>query len=548
MWGATVLAQHHPESALRSLETSDLFTVVLDQTGRLHFGNRRVRGLTGDAARAIVGHLERDLAAIVAGTPSTTSEQLLPQVGGPALVVRWHGVAFEAKAGEPVALLAIGEDVTEDRERERGLADQALRDPLTGLPNRALLDDRLAQAIRTAERQEVPCALLMLDLNGFKTLNDRSGHDVGDELLRQIGPRIRTQLRESDTVARQGGDEFAVLLPPPADLVSALAAAQKVAAALAEPFVIDDELVTAEASIGVALFPEHAATGDALRRAADVAMYTAKRFGQRIAVFDADQDLRSRAVVKRADALRRAIETGALRLEYQPAFDLRENTMTRAEALVRWDHPSRGILRPAAFLPLAERTGLTKPLLAWVLANALAGCAEWRAAGADAGVSVNLSLRDITDPDLPTVIREALESFAVPARTLTLEVKERDLGREPRRALQALSRLAETGVRIALDDFGRGDISLRDLRRMPLDEVKLDGRIVDSMCADPKSWGFVRSGIDLGHDLGIEVVAKGIEDGVTRDLLSRLGCDVGQGHFVARPVRSADVAGVAGRN
>lgn len=537
-----------PESELGSLETSDLFTAVLDGGGRLQFANRRLRALPADVSKAVVAHLERDLGAIAAGAPSTTSEQVVAQAGGRTIVLRWHGVPIAVTAGDPAGLLAIGEDVSDDRERERELADLALHDPLTGLPNRTLLTDRLAQAIRTAERQEAPCALIILDLNGFKSLNDRSGHDAGDELLRQIGPRIRAQLRESDTLARQGGDEFAVVLPPPADLVSALAAAHKIAAALSKPFVIGDEQVTTQASIGVALFPEHAASGDALRRAADVAMYTAKRFDQTIAVFNADEDMRSRAVVKRADALRDAIENGGLRLEYQPAFDLKEGTMTRAEALVRWDHPSRGLLRPAAFLPLAERTGLTKPLLAWVLANALAGCADWRGAGVDAGVSVNLSLRDISDPDLPTVIREALESVDLPPRALTLEIKERDLGREPRRTLQALSRLAETGVRIALDDFGRGDISLRDLRRLPLDELKLDGRLVESMCADPKSWGFVRGGIDLGHDLGIEVVAKGIEDGVTRDLLSRLGCDVGQGNFVARPVRSADVAAVARRN
>ena len=532
---------HPNDDVLEALEPSDLLAIALDADGGLRYANRPLRDLLLTAPpHALLEHLRRDLAMLGAGTQATRSEQLLERLDGTHATLRWHAVAYPPQS-EAAGLLAIGQDVTESVVRESELASLALHDPLTGLPNRTLLADRLAQALRAAQRQSAPCALITIDLEGVKRVNDEHGQDAGDALLREIGPRVSAQLRGSDTVARLGGDAFAILLPHPADALSALTAANKVSAALAEPFTVNGTSVALRARLGIALYPDHALDPAGLSQAAEVAMEGAKRAKRAVAVYDTELDLRSRTVVERVDSLRRAISSGGLLLEFQPSLDLRRGTVDRAEALLRWRHPALGLLRPPSFLPLAERSGLTRPLLDWVLAHALAGCVEWRALGIEAGVSVNLSLRELIDPELSALVRDELRSFQLPPAALTLEFSERSFGREPRRIEHALSELAGTGVRIALDDFGSGDVSLRGLRALPIDEMKLDGRLVSTLCTDHDSWALVRGGIDLGHDLGIEVVAKGVEDAVTKDLLARLGCDVGQGHFFARPVGSRDL-------
>jgi diguanylate cyclase (GGDEF)-like protein len=539
MWGAGPLSGSRGEPLLEALEPAALFALAIDTTGRVTFSNARARELLSSQTNdEVIDHLRRHLAALGGGSPTVRSEQLVgPE--GTGLRVRWSSTPYAAGAGQQRGLLAIGDDITEAHEHEQQLISLALHDPLTALPNRALMADRLSQALLHATRESLPCALLVLDLDHFKSLNDRRGHAAGDELLKQIGPRLRAQLRDSDTVARLGGDEFAILLPPPSDLLAALATAHKIRSALATPFTIDGEAEFAEASIGIGLFPDHADDADGLGRAADLAMYAAKRSRRDIAVYDPEDDLGSPAILEQIDRLRRAIDGNDLSLEYQACRNLRTGVVPRAEALVRWDHPSRGLLLPGAFLPLAERTGLTMALLSWVLAHALDACATWRAAGAPAGVSVNLTLRDLVDPDLPGMTGGALRAAGLPADSLTFELNERHLGNEPRRIEHALSELDGLGVRLALDDFGRGDLSMRSLRSLPLDEVKLDPQLVATLCSDARSWAFVRGGIDLGHDLGMQVVAKGVEDVVTRDLLARLGCDVGQGHFFARPLAAA---------
>jgi diguanylate cyclase (GGDEF)-like protein len=525
-----------------ALEHAAPFAVALDPMGQITFANARARELlAGEANGVVVEHLRQQIAALGSGTPTVRSEQQLGAADGSDVRVQWSSSAYGPHGSDPRGLLAIGHDVTEAFAREQELISRALHDPLTQLPNRALLADRLSQALLTADRESVSCALLVLDLDRFKSLNDRRGHAAGDDLLRQIGPRIQAQLRGADTVARIGGDEFAILLPPPSDLLAALAAAQKVRVALATPFLIEGEAETAEASIGVAIFPDHARDADGLRRTADLAMYTAKRTSRDIAVYDAQDDLGSPFVLDQIDHLKRAISGNDLSLEYQACRDLRTGAVARAEALVRWDHPSRGQLLPGAFLPLAERTGLMKPLLAWVLTHALRACASWRASGSTAGVSVNLTLRDLLDPELPGMTSAALRSAGIPAQSLTFELNERQLVGDTRRIERAFGELGRTGVRLALDDFGRGDLSIRSLRSLPLDEVKLDRQMVGSLGSDAASWSFVRAGIDLGHDLGLQVVAKGVEDVVTRDLLTRLGCDVGQGYFFARPIGAGGI-------
>lgn len=525
------------EPLREALEHAAPFALALDALGQVIFANARARELLArQTEREVAEHLRRQLEALNSDTPTARSEQQLEGSDGAPVRVQWSSSAYGARG-----LLAIGHDVTESSTREQELISLALHDPLTGMPNRALLADRLSQALLTADRESASCALLVLDLDRFKSVNDRRGHGAGDEVLRQIGPRLQAQLRGADTVARIGGDEFAILLPPPSDLLAALAAADKIRSALTAPFLVEGEPETAEASIGIAIFPDHARDADSLRRTADLAMYAAKRTGRDVAVYDAQDDVRSPVVLDQIEDLQRAISGNDLSLEYQACRDLRTGAVARAEALVRWDHPSRGHLLPDAFLPLAERTGLMKPLLAWVLAHALGACASWRASGSTAGVSVNLTLRDLMDPELPGLTSTALLTAGVPAQSLTFELNERQLVGDTRRIERAFGELDRTGVRLALDDFGRGDLSIRSLRSLPLDEVKLDGQAVGGLGSDAASWSFVRAGIDLGHDLGLQVVAKGVEDVVTRDLLTRLGCDIGQGYLFARPTSASRI-------
>ena len=437
------------------------------------------------------------------------------------------------------SVVVVGYDVTERYARETALAHRATTDALTGLPNRFLFADRFGQALLSADRQQTMTAVIVLDLDRFKDVNDSFGHQVGDVVLREVAQRVRRVLRDSDTVARLGGDEFAIVLPPPTDALGALASARKVAVALAQPLAAAEERLRLTGSLGIALFPEHGRTADVLLDRADAAMYAAKRSRTTVALYDSEHDMRNARVIAELAEIGRAIDAGRLDLQYQPTVRLADRRPLRAEALVRLVDASRGTLRPAAFLPLAERGGLTPALSAWVLRHALERCRDWRRLGVDAGVSINITLRDVLDTTLPDRVRHELETAGVPASALTLEVSERGLGDEIGRLERPLKELAATGVRIALDDFGSGETSLTELQRLPLSEVKLDSRFVSAMLTDAKSWRFVRSGIDAAHDLGLEVTGKGVEDDATAYVLQRLGCDVAQGHYFTAPERAS---------
>lgn len=523
---------------LGPLESSELMVAILRENGELVIANAAFRDLATRGGRLLSEHLFAEHARLAPGA-SSISELQLQRPDSTAVTMRWH----VARYGPPHnGLLAIGEDISESREREAKLADQALRDPLTGLPNRTLLADRVSQALAAAQRREESCAFIVVDLDGFKQVNDDFGHDAGDDVLRQIGPRLRAQLRDSDTVARLGGDEFTVLLPPPADLVSALIAAEKVRAAFAGTFTAAGAEVTVGASVGIALYPQHGTDTGELLRAADVAMYSAKRTREGVAVYHDSLDPRSSEGSALVAELKQAIEGGDLRVVYQPLVRLGGGRITRAEALVRWLHPRLGMLHPAAFLPLAERTGLMLQLFECVLDDAIGLCAQWRRNGSSAGVSVNLSIRNILDPGAPAMITKHLQRHGLAPSGLTLEFNERELGQEPRRLERALGDLAETGVRLALDDFGTGEISLRALRSLPIHELKLDRALITSMRTDARSSSFVKAGIALGHDIGLDVVAKGVEDAGTLALLGRLRCDIGQGNLFAGPVAAQKLA------
>jgi len=460
-------------------------------------------------------------------------------VGGVTCDVSYTPVrAGVGGVGAVSEVIGVATDITERARAERALRHQALHDALTGLPNRLLLHDRLAQALRAARRAERPLALLLLDLDRFKDVNDTFGHDVGDGLLRQVWPRLQRLLRSSDTVARLGGDEFAVLLPDDG-AEAAIGVAGKLRAALDAPFVVEEHTLAVDVSIGVALAPAHGDDGPTLLRHADVAMYTAKRDQVGIVVYDPARDAYSPERLALGADLRRAIDAGQLRLYYQPKVDLARGRLRSVEALVRWPHPTQGLIPPDRFIPLAEQTGLITRLTRRVLGAALAQRRAWARAGVPLVMDVNLSMADLHDADLPAVIATLLRTYGVPHGALRVEITESMVMVDTGRALETLARLAELGVRAAIDDFGTGYSSLASLKRLPVDELKIDRGFVRDLAHDATDAAIVAAAIGLGHGLGLRVVAEGVEDRDAWDRLAALGCDTVQGYYVSPPLPAA---------
>jgi len=435
-------------------------------------------------------------------------------------------------------VIGVVTDITERARAEGALRHQALHDALTGLPNRLLLHDRLAQALRAARRTERPLALLLLDLDRFKEVNDTFGHHVGDGLLRQASPRLQRLLRASDTVARLGGDEFAVLLPNDGG-EAALGVAAKLRAALDAPFVVEGHTLAVGVTIGVAFAPAHGDDGPTLLRHADVALYTAKRGRLGVAAYDPARDTHSPERLALVADLRRAIDAGQLRLHYQPKVDLAGERLRGVEALVRWPHPTQGLIPPDRFIPLAEQTGLITRLTRQVLRAALRQRRAWARVGLPLVMAVNLSMADLQDPDLPEIIGGLLRTYEVPRGALRIEITESMVMVDTGRALATLATLAELGVRAAIDDFGTGYSSLASLKRLPVDELKIDRGFVREVAHDATDAAIVAAAIGLGHGLGLRVVAEGVEDRAAWDRVAALGCDTVQGYYVSPPLPAA---------
>ena len=424
---------------------------------------------------------------------------------------------------------------TANKELER----LAMHDPLTNLPNRALLLLRLQQAIEGSQRNQSAFAMLMMDLDRFKEVNDTLGHDVGDELLVQVSSRVATLLRKSDTVARIGGDEFAIVL---SDVTQeqAMLISGKIGRCLSSEFEVANHKFNIGCSIGIAMFPEHGLDSSVLLKCADLAMYVAKRNHLNHVVYDAAESPQSESVLSLDNSLRQAIEQDELLLHYQPKVDLQTGTLIGVEALVRWQHDDH-LLYPDKFIPYAEKTGLIRNITRWVLKTALKQQSQWQSVGENMKMSVNLSFKDLGDHSLVSYISESLDRWQVNPECLMLEITETSVMEDPHQTLEILRQLDEMGLGISIDDFGTGYSSLVYLKKLPVDEIKIDRSFVTDLLSNSDSLVIVRSIIDLAHNLDMTVTAEGVETMEVWEKLSSLGCDVSQGYYSGPPMSSEDL-------
>lgn len=536
------------------METIPDMLYILDLEGRLVRWNQRAESATGRTKAELerlpfvelIAPEARELVfdAIRRGVADGASEveARLLRADGTSFPLHWNCASLKDSQGRAAGLVGIGRDITEPRRAEETIRQLAYYDSLTGLPNRAMVHERLALDIRSGERRRTPVAFLLMDLNDFKTVNNTLGHHHGDLVLQQIGPRLRDILRQSDTVARLGGDEFGLVLPD-TDLEGALRVAKKAHQALETPFTVEGLSIGVEASIGIALYPEHGTNAALIMQRADVAMYAAKHNGGGSTVYAADRDHYSARRLALMGELRYAIEHHELTLYYQPKIHMQTRRVIGVEALVRWKHPHRGMIAPDEFIPLAERSGLIRPLTQWVLATALDQAKQWEQRGFQISVAVNLSARNLLDAQLPDHLEGLLRRTGTPSKGLELEITESTIMADPARALDVLTRLHRMGIPLAIDDFGTGYSSLGYLKRLPVSAVKIDKSFVKNMEADDNDTVIVRSTIELAHNLGLQVIAEGVETSYLWDLLASLGCDAAQGYYMSQPMAADALSG-----
>ncbi|HTU95299.1 MAG TPA: EAL domain-containing protein [Solirubrobacteraceae bacterium] len=486
--------------------------------------------------------------ALEVGAPYALQYRVLHADG----TVRWiseRGRAILGESGERLwldgVLLDVTEQVLAEHDRDRAEAavreqaelnrHQALHDSLTGLPNRVLFADRTGQLIRSAQREGRGAAVMVMDLDRFKEINDTLGHGSGDHLLIEAARRLQATLRDADTIARLGGDEFAILLHDGSPEGVAGAAA-RIHAAFTDPFWLDGLPLQIEASIGAATYPEHAGDVAGLIQRADIAMYVAKRGNSGWELYDHSQDAHQPQRLSLISELRRAIDERELVLHYQPKLELRSGEIASVEALVRWQHPTRGLVGPNEFIDVAQETSLIKPLTLYVIDEALSQCRAWLHDGLTLAVAVNVSTRNLIDLDFPEQVGALLAKWQVGPELLELEITESAIVADMFRMRGVLERLGAMGLRLSVDDFGTGYTSLGYLRRLPISELKIDRSFVSHMATSEEDAVIVRSTIDLGRNLGLGVVAEGVEDVEVLEALRELGCDVAQGYLMSRPI------------
>jgi diguanylate cyclase (GGDEF)-like protein/PAS domain S-box-containing protein len=489
-----------------------------------------------------------DFAAMHKTGESFECEYRLVARDGRVVWIHDAAVVVRDGAGEPMYAQGYMIDISDRKRNEQALRRsqqrlqeqmvaaeyQALHDELTGLPNRTLFHDRVEQALRQGRRDGSTFGVMLIDLDRFKDVNDTLGHQSGDLLLQEIAARLRGAMRANDTVARLGGDEFAVLAAGPADVDGARQFADRLREDLAKPISIGGVSIEMEASVGIALYPPDGDDPQTLLRRADVSMYVSKSSHVPV-VYTAALDHHSVARLGLVSELRRALDSDELIVYYQPQAYLGTGIVQKVEALVRWQHPDRGLLGPDQFIPLAEQTGLIRALTRFVLDAALGQCRAWLDAGRDIRVAVNITGRELLDLAFPDEVVELLAKWDLEPGRLELEITETTIMTDPPRARAILGRLRDLGVRLAVDDFGSGNSSLSYLKRLPIDVLKIDKSFVQNMAVDAGDAAIVRTAIDLGRSLGLEVVAEGVETEDAKRHLAALGCDAFQGYYLGRP-------------
>ena len=519
---------------------------------KVSFVNQGFTRITGHSAADVLGRSPRSLrlaaqstavldamyASVRRGQPFE-AEATAVRPDGSVYALEVHLMPVPGPGGRADHWIGILRDVSDRKAHLDALQHQALHDSLTGLPNRVLLHDRIEQGILNLRRHDAPFALLFLDLDGFKEINDTFGHYTGDILLSKVGARLRAHLRANDTIARLGGDEFAVLLAGVGARPEAERLATQLLQALEQPFLIEGHKLAVGASVGIVYCPEHGNDPTTLMRRADVAMYAAKAAGSGTMVYDPEHDVHSPARIQLITELRSSIDDQHLVLHYQPVIEVVSGRVIKVEALLRWNRPDGSRLLPDEFLPLVESSETTDRISRWVLERALRDCRECRETGVDLGVSVNLSPHNLRDERLVDDLRRLLETYRMPPEELTIEITESGILGEAVLAAGTIQRLRGLGVGLSIDDFGTGYSSLAHLRHLPFTELKIDRSFTNDMLANEHDAAIVRSTIDLGHELGRGIVAEGVETVEVLEKLRGYRCDYAQGYLISRPLEKA---------
>ncbi|MCD4742382.1 MAG: bifunctional diguanylate cyclase/phosphodiesterase [Desulfobacteraceae bacterium] len=419
-------------------------------------------------------------------------------------------------------------------------AHDATHDAVTDLPNRVLLLDRVEQAIQSAVLQKNLLGLLILDIDNFKEINDTLGQYSGDRLLKQVVSRLTGVVKKSDTLARLDGGEFAILIQGVVERDNAINIVKKIQKTFTTPFLIEGLRLEVQARIGIAIFPEHGKNGDTIIQRANLALYAAKETSKKYTIYSSQLDKNNPHRLTMMGELRQGIENNELILYYQPKINMLTRSVKGVEALVRWQHPEHGFMAPEEFIPMAERTGLIKLLSIWVLNNALGQAEKWYRQNLKMSISINLSPTAFLDTDLPDMIIGMLSRYDIPANLVILEITEGSMIKDPTLAMEILNRLTSRGIKISIDDFGTGYSSFAYLKELPVSEVKIDKSFIRDMVINDNDAVIVKSIIDLGHNLSLNVVAEGVQDKETVVKLKELGCDELQGNFFSKPLSSGD--------
>ncbi len=454
---------------------------------------------------------------------------------------QWMTISSLPNGGNQEQYVALFIDISEQKRREACIEHQAYHDALTGLPNRRLFHDRLEQALVQAERNAYSLAVLFIDLDRFKSINDSLGHNIGDQLLQAVAKRLSETIRKEDTVARLGGDEFTVLLPRVETRQNVERAVQKIIAAFQQPFTIAKQSLHISLSMGIALFPGDGETPERLMKNADSAMYRTKSDGRNgYHFYTQKMNTGAKRQLMLENDLHGALARNELVPFYQLQHDAAQSVVTGMEVLLRWQHPQHGTVMPGEFIALAEENGLIIPIGRWVLEQACRQAKTWLDAGyGDFTLAVNLSARQLQQPDLLQVVQQTLHSTGLPPQNLELEITESLLLNDTKRNIALLHRLHDLGIRLALDDFGTGYSSLSYLKKFPFDLLKIDQSFVRGLPDNQEDVALVDTIITIGHKLGMSVIAEGVESSEQLALLHRLGCDLVQGYFIAKPMPAA---------